>query len=72
MQTNIDTGFINAYNDFKGFGFIRRNKGKDVFFSIDDFNGEIKNIVIGLSITFEVVSKTKGPRAYNIRVTPEK
>ncbi len=25
-------GFVTSYDSFKGFGFIRREKGKDVFF----------------------------------------
>lgn len=61
-------GFINAYNDFKCFGFIRRVKGKDAYFSIDDFKHEIniESIVIGLKVNFEIVKTKKGPKAINI------
>ena len=63
-----DTGFINAYNSFKGFGFIRRDKGKDVHFLIDDFVGsvDIDSIVIGCKVIFDVSKMKKGPRALNI------
>lgn len=64
-----DTGIVNAYNDFKGFGFIRREKGKDVYFSIDDFENEVNidSIFIGLNVKFDVEKTKKGPRALNIR-----
>lgn len=63
-----DTGFINAYDNFKGFGFIRREKGKDVFFSIDDFKAEIDidSISIGWTLLFDISKTKKGPRALNI------
>ena len=64
-----DTGIVNAYNDFKGFGFIRREKGKDVYFSIDDFENEVNidSIFIGLNVKVDVEKTKKGPRALNIR-----
>jgi CspA family cold shock protein len=63
-----DIGFVNAYNDFKGFGFIRREKGKDVYFSIDNFKNELEidSIVIGLKLAFDVEKTKKGPKALNI------
>ncbi|WP_154139705.1 retron Se72 family effector protein [Photobacterium damselae] len=63
-------GFINAYNDFKCIGFIRREKGKDVFFSIDDLNPniDVDNIKLGLELTFELFKTPKGPRAKNINL----
>ncbi|EIO4604489.1 retron Se72 family effector protein [Vibrio parahaemolyticus] len=63
-------GKVNAYNDFKGFGFIRREKGKDLYFSIDDFTTQvdIDSIVIGMSLLFDVVKTPKGPRATAIEL----
>ncbi|PMG76367.1 hypothetical protein BCU84_13625 [Shewanella sp. 10N.286.51.B7] len=62
------TGIINTFNDFKGFGFIRRDKGKDAYFSIDDFTNEvdIDSIIIGTEVTFDIVKTKKGPKAFNI------
>ncbi|WP_318470766.1 retron Se72 family effector protein [Photobacterium leiognathi] len=70
MRLPIDSGFINAYNDFKCIGFIRREKGKDVFFSIDDLNPDIDidSIKLGLELTFELIKTPKGPRAKNINL----
>ncbi len=63
-------GKVNAYNNFKGFGFIRREKGKDLYFSIDDFTTQvdIDSIAIGMSLLFDVVKTPKGPRATTIEL----
>ena len=63
-------GKVNAYNDFKGFGFIRREKGKDLYFSIDDFTTQvdIDSISIGMNLLFDVVKTRKGPRAMAIEI----
>jgi CspA family cold shock protein len=63
-----DTGFVNAYNDFKGIGFIRRKKGKDVYFSIDDFCFDIELISISVEVSFDILKEKKGPRAYNMKI----
>ncbi|EGU49396.1 cold shock domain family protein [Vibrio ichthyoenteri ATCC 700023] len=67
-----DVGYINVFNDFKGFGFIRRVKGKDVYFSIDDFDVEmdIESVSIGLKVDFLVEKTTKGPKALDIKILP--
>ncbi|ELV7516481.1 retron Se72 family effector protein [Photobacterium damselae] len=62
----MESGYINAYIEHKGFGFIRREKGKDVFFSIEDIN-DTDLIVINKKVTFDIESKKKGPRAINIK-----
>ena len=69
-----DTGIVNAYNDFKGFGFIRREKGKVLAIG-DNLRTDIKgannlnidSIFIGLNVKFDVEKTKKGPRALNIR-----
>jgi CspA family cold shock protein len=62
----IDTGFVNSYNSFKGYGFIRREKGRDVFFSYDDVEDVSTGIVMGDVVRFEVHDEPKGPRAYKV------
>ncbi|CAH1535816.1 Cold shock protein CspA [Vibrio owensii] len=62
-------GVINAYVEHKGIGFIRREKGKDVFFSIDDLDSAtIKNLHEKLTVEFEVQTTPKGPKANKLRV----
>lgn len=33
----MEKGFINFYDHVRGYGFIRRESGRDVFFKHDDF-----------------------------------
>ncbi|KPL97165.1 cold shock domain-containing protein [Vibrio splendidus] len=62
-------GFINAYFEHKGIGFIRREKGKDVFFSIDDLDSATIQILRAkLTVEFEVQATPKGPKANKLRV----
>lgn len=65
-----EQGYINAFNDFKGFGFIRREKGKDVFFSIDDFEDgfDIDSVLVGMRLNFSIIDTSKGPRATSIKI----
>ncbi|WP_275285877.1 retron Se72 family effector protein [Halomonas elongata] len=64
--TERETGTINHYSNLKGFGFIRRKKGKDVFFFYEDFVDGDADVVIGDTVSFEVKKMPKGPRAYKI------
>ncbi|WP_273059150.1 MULTISPECIES: retron Se72 family effector protein [Shewanella] len=63
-----ENGFVNTYDDFKCFGFIRREKGKDVYFSIDDFSDDIVHVSIGTKVNFDTSKESKGPRARNILI----
>lgn len=63
----LDRGFVNSYDSFKGFGFIRREKGRDVFFFYDDVEDVDAGVVLGDIVDFEVRSEPKGPRAYRVR-----
>lgn len=60
-------GFVNNYNIQKGFGFIRREKGKDVFFFHDDFNGD-SNVILGDVVEFKIENTPKGIRAKDIKI----
>ncbi|WP_178108337.1 retron Se72 family effector protein [Pseudomonas sp. URMO17WK12:I11] len=61
----IEQGTVSSYDTFKGFGFIRRDKGRDVFFFYDDV-AEPEGLIIGDAVRFEVKSVPKGPRAYKV------
>jgi len=61
----IDQGTVRSYDTFKGFGFIRREKGRDVFFFYDDI-AEAEGLIVGDLVRFEVKAAPKGPRAYKI------
>lgn len=65
-NTTRETGMIHAYDSFKGFGFIRRKKGKDVFFFYDGFIESTIEPAEGDIVSFEITQQPKGPKAHNI------
>ncbi|MGP8292483.1 retron Se72 family effector protein [Vreelandella zhanjiangensis] len=63
-----EKGFIHHYNQLKGFGFIRREYGKDIFFFFEDFIDGKMDIIIGENVEFEIRQEAKGLRAYQIKI----
>ena len=62
------TGTVKWFNDAKGFGFIGREGGPDVFvhFTAIDTTG-FKSLAEGDQVEFEIVQGQKGPQAANVR-----
>jgi len=67
MPAEREFGLIKTYDAFKGYGFIRRQKGKDVFFFYADVDGSDANLGEGDHVSFEVTRAPKGPRAKKLR-----
>lgn len=63
----IGFGVVTTYDTFKGFGFIRRTQGRDVFFVYDDIIPEHNDIFAGDKVEFEIKIEPKGPRAYKLK-----
>lgn len=61
-------GIVRCYYPLKGFGFIRRSKGKDVFFYRNDASGE-EILFDGAQVSFVLRTEQKGPRAFQIERT---
>jgi CspA family cold shock protein len=72
MPNEIHSGTLNAYDPIKGVGFIRRDKGKDVFVHFSDFAGEDRDAkaTLGSMVQFELEHPVnpKGPRARNVTI----
>ena len=60
-------GTVKWFNDAKGFGFIQREGGPDVFvhFSAIEASG-FKSLAEGDKVEFEIVEGQKGPQAANV------
>jgi CspA family cold shock protein len=57
-------GKVKWFNESKGFGFIEREGGKDVFVHFSAIRGEgFKTLTEGQQVEFEVTEGPKGPQA---------
>ncbi len=60
-------GKVKWFSDQKGFGFIQREGGPDVFCHFSAIQSEgFKTLKEGQDVEFEVVDSDKGPRASNV------
>ena len=63
------TGTVKWFNGAKGFGFIAREGGEDVFVHYTAIRGEgFKNLEEGQSVEFEVAQGKKGLQATDVVV----
>jgi len=67
--TNMEQGTVKWFNDAKGYGFVSRANGEDVFvhFSAIQSAG-FKSLQEGQAVQFEVVKGPKGLQADNVQL----
>ena len=62
-----EKGTVKWFNDAKGFGFIERENGEDVFVHHSAIRAEgFRTLSDGQEVEFEVVQGKKGPAAESV------
>ena len=62
-----ENGKVKWFNDSKGFGFIARESGSDVFVHHSAIQGDgYRSLAEDQAVEFEVVDGPKGPQAQNV------
>jgi CspA family cold shock protein len=60
-------GKVKWFNESKGFGFITREDGVDVFVHYTAIQGNgFKTLSEGQEVSFEIADGPKGPKAINV------
>ncbi|TYR80663.1 cold-shock protein [Priestia megaterium] len=64
----MEQGKVKWFNAEKGFGFIEREDGDDVFVHFSAIQGEgFKSLDEGQAVTFELEQGQRGPQAANVQ-----
>jgi CspA family cold shock protein len=65
----MSEGKVKWFNESKGFGFIEKSDGGDIFvhFSAIQATG-FKTLAEGQAVSFDVVQGAKGPAAENVKL----
>ena len=70
IQVNMmskTNGTVKWFNETKGFGFIEREDGPDVFVHFSAIQGDgFKTLADGHKVEFDVTDGQKGPQAENV------
>ncbi|HWO75351.1 MAG TPA: cold-shock protein [Bacillus sp. (in: firmicutes)] len=63
----MEKGKVKWFNAEKGFGFIQREGGDDVFVHFSAIQGEgFKSLEEGQDVSFDVEQGARGPQAANV------
>ena len=68
-MSDRQVGTVKWFNDAKGFGFLSRADGDDVFVHFSNIAGDgYKSLDEGQKVEFDVAPGRKGEEAQNVRV----
>ncbi len=60
----METGVVKWFNSSKGFGFITKESGDDIFVHFSAIEGDgFKTLKDGQKVNFEIEDTDKGPQA---------
>lgn len=63
------TGTVKFFNNEKGYGFITRAEGSDIFVHFSNIQGSgYKTLEEGQAVEFDIAPGRKGDEAQNVRV----
>ncbi|GMR04490.1 MAG: cold-shock protein [Thermodesulfobacteriota bacterium] len=63
----MEKGRVKWFNESKGYGFIERDSGEDVFVHYTSIQGEgFKTLKEGQPVEFELAQDEKGAKAINV------
>ncbi len=67
-MSETQTGTVKWFDDAKGYGFIQRDGGKDLFVHFQSIIGSgRRTLTEGQSVEFVEVAGKKGPQADNVK-----
>ncbi|MDQ3979220.1 MAG: cold-shock protein [Actinomycetota bacterium] len=65
----MSIGTVKFFNAEKGYGFISRSDGDDVFVHFSNIQGSgYRTLEAGQQVEFDIAPGRKGPEAQNVRV----
>jgi CspA family cold shock protein len=68
-STSVQQGTVKFFNSEKGYGFISRETGDDVFVHYSNIQGDgYKSLDEGQRVEFDIGPGRKGDEAQNVRV----
>ena len=69
-MTERETGTVKWFNASKGYGFIERDSGDDLFVHYSEISGEgYRSLDEGQRVEFTIAEGQKGLQAQNVTVT---